>query len=330
MDVPNMSSFTKVAFVLGLSFALCPSASATETADFYQRLAAYHAPVVIQNVLHNPKADVFTRFDFDGDWNGDNNWKNLDSYRTESSVYYSVIETETHYFITYDFFYPRDYFLICPWGLCHENDFEGLRLTIEKPTPRASVPVEDEAEKYGTVWMLETQYHGALTTLRNPTTVTTSAFSDGFKPHGHVAVWSEGGKHGFHPANMVTLTKEKLFGAYAYGSGSPADGSRLKPYELTSLETLWEHRAEVGRGKTFSGTFNYRGARYQLPDVPAAFAGLKWQADSANPPWAWKLQPGLAQGDWFLDPAYSVCVRGDCPRSFSKRYLYHPFLGIRD
>lgn len=97
-------------------------------------IATRYAPVVNQGLGHHPIADEFTRVDFDDDWNPDNNWDNLEKFKRPRVVYWDVKESEHNYFITYAFFYPRDYARWCFWIHCHENDFEGMRITVEKPS----------------------------------------------------------------------------------------------------------------------------------------------------------------------------------------------------
>ncbi|HKZ03770.1 MAG TPA: hypothetical protein VJ180_16120, partial [Pyrinomonadaceae bacterium] len=65
-----------------------------DTQQFYRRLANFHAPINFQDTevrgetqdggstssVDQPiqrRGDFMTRFDFDGDWNGLNNWSNL-------------------------------------------------------------------------------------------------------------------------------------------------------------------------------------------------------------------------------------------------------------
>ncbi len=43
------------------------------------------------------RADIPTKFNYDGDWRGDNNWENLENYPQIPSAYFSVRETLTHY-----------------------------------------------------------------------------------------------------------------------------------------------------------------------------------------------------------------------------------------
>jgi hypothetical protein len=97
-------------------------------------LAKQYAPVIYQGLGPDPAADEFTRVDFDGDWNPDNNWDNMPLFPRPRTVYWDMMESENHYFITYAFYYPRDYAGFCIWIHCHENDFEGMRVTIRKPS----------------------------------------------------------------------------------------------------------------------------------------------------------------------------------------------------
>ena len=58
---------------------------------------------------------------FDGDWRGDNNWDSADSGTSQAYVYYAAVETQTHWFLIYNLFHPRDYSDKCVAGTCHEN-----------------------------------------------------------------------------------------------------------------------------------------------------------------------------------------------------------------
>jgi hypothetical protein len=129
-------------------------ATAQETVnrrEFYRQLAFFHAPILFQDTETrgesqdegNPasvdqpiqrRGDFITRFDFDGDWNGLNNWANIGKRppaersrdtMARAFIYYSVVETETHYFINYCAFHPQDREPRCADVECHENDLEG-------------------------------------------------------------------------------------------------------------------------------------------------------------------------------------------------------------
>lgn len=99
-------------------------------------LAFHWAPVHHQDTdSSDHDADYLSTVDFDGDWNGLNNWENQTQLsRLTGAVYYSVVETSTHWFIVYSFFHPRDWDdEPDPFGTrTHENDLEGALLTVRK------------------------------------------------------------------------------------------------------------------------------------------------------------------------------------------------------
>jgi len=148
--------FAFFALVFSSSFPINLNASATD-----RDIAARFAPVFYQAIGDKPRGDYITNFDFDGDWRGDNNWKNTDDkkFTLRGYIYYSVCETATHYFIHYAVFHPRDYKggqtkgrLLSdiiregvdiankydPTGLAaeatvaHENDMEGALVVVAK------------------------------------------------------------------------------------------------------------------------------------------------------------------------------------------------------
>ena len=124
-------------------------------------IAEQFAPVFLQEITSTAteRFDYPTRADFDHDWIGTNDWKNAEIYPLPANVYYSILETETHYYIHYPLFHPRDWkggpvktrmwdgfrhfaYIADPsrvfqdMALSHENDLEGVMLVIEKsPAP---------------------------------------------------------------------------------------------------------------------------------------------------------------------------------------------------
>ena len=288
-------------------FILSFSTWAKEPA-FYRKLAAYHAPEVNQGLGHNPRADVFTRIDFDGDLNFDNNWANVNQAEQAGSfVYYDVIETKAHWFITYGFFYPRDYAHYCFWWVCHENDFEGMRLTIEK-TPDS---------EFGETVLMESQAHGRIVYQED----LTFAEAEPVQKH-HVVVMIEKEGHGLHSINDRHPDPQNR--VYKYSSNGQVPGG----YELLPLSDLWATRDQVGRGKMWHGTFSYEGNHFSIKKLPSSFGGRKWGVAGANPPWAWKPL-GITKGDWFFDPVQTTCHKIGClPGMEEGTYLYNPYVGI--
>ena len=123
--------------------------------DPYRRLAEHYAPFVAQETWFQPKSDFLARFDLDGDWRGDNNWDTAEAGSSQAYVYYAAMETDTHWFLIYNFFHPRDYSDKCVAGTCHENDNEGAVVTVEK-----------DGSKYGRMIVMETLAHNNVYSYR--------------------------------------------------------------------------------------------------------------------------------------------------------------------
>ena len=263
--------------------------------DLYTELAAHHAPVVVQEYGRNPKADVFTKVDFDGDFNASNNWKNL--YLVDEAkpvVYFSVQETENFYYINYGFFYPRDYAPICFWEICHENDFEGVRLSVKK----------DEA--YGKVVLLESFAHGKVQYEDQP---------EIHPDREQVMIFIERGGHAIRTFKNRTFPNH--FKEYTSDN-----------FELMPLEELWNRRAEVGTHALWKDTYDYVGERFSVPAVPTAFEGKKWGHGLSNPPWAWSGGGKAKKGDWFFDPIISICRGFKCLEAETTTYVFNPFIKV--
>ncbi len=83
-----------------------------------EELAYNWAPIHYQDIYSvngdGSRADYITRMDRGadgaegGEWNLNNNWDKDLNYSLRAYVYYSVVETESHYYITYSFFHPWD------------------------------------------------------------------------------------------------------------------------------------------------------------------------------------------------------------------------------
>lgn len=94
-------------------------------------LAYHHAPIHFQDTdSDDPKADYITAVNYDNTWSTTDNWDHIFDFPLAAKGYYSVVETCTHWYITYAFYHPRD------WGESiddvHENDLEGIILMVRK------------------------------------------------------------------------------------------------------------------------------------------------------------------------------------------------------
>lgn len=304
-------------------------------ADFYYNLAAAHAPVIFHEVGDTPKADVMTRFDFDGDWVGNNNWNNLKKYPAPAHVYYDVRETDSHYFIFYGLFHPRDYAWLClPW-LCHENDLEGMLVVVRK-----------DRSLNGTAVYFQAQAHTSINTFEN--------LSGAFNGRVNVFVEKEGhGIYGWNPVEKKKWKKsetsllfsqeealteartkkyEKNWLVFHYGgfADDPEGSSKgIYRYELLPIwDHFWLRRDQRGSGKMFYKSFDFKGERYQMADLPAALGGDRYCKGCASAPWAWYDHgDGNSRGQWFFDPAFALYKQiKQVPLGYSFYYFFNPYV----
>src|SRR6187402_1255888 len=121
--------------VISSDSAALSATSSTDRAALALRWAPIHYEDVDPTGGHalGGQSDYMTRYDFDGDLEGRNNWEHTgnSAYPLSAHGYYAVAETGSHWFITYLFFHPRD------WSRSffdteHENDAEGVMFTIRR------------------------------------------------------------------------------------------------------------------------------------------------------------------------------------------------------
>jgi hypothetical protein len=187
-------------FALRSSDAAIGQSQATARQQLHRRLAEFHAPIVFQDTetrgdsqdeggrlgaghpLHR-RGDFLSRFDFDGDWNGLNNWASFarrppaDHRRDEMArayLYYSVVETATHYLINYCVFHAQDREPQCSDGECHENDLEGGLHLVKKGPENGGL---------GTLWLMMYLAHDNWCTYLTPAGHAAGIRRGGRPPH---------------------------------------------------------------------------------------------------------------------------------------------------
>lgn len=282
-------------------------------------LVHHYAPVIYQAAAS--AQDYITAIDFDGDWTGNNNWENQPTGDLSAHVYYSIVETDTHWFIFYSLFHPRD---TIRWGDCatrggcHENDLESIQLVVEK-----------DGSTYGRLVAMETLAHGDIFLYTRPgdNTVTPGYLSrDGTirLERGHPVVFVETGGHGIHGHPLLSLSGMVVYrvGDQAQRPGGIVD--RDVSYELVPIyNTLWAQRDDVGDGRAYDLPFSYRGRT-----LPATLDGIDHREDAANTPWGYDQATGdvLQRGDWFLDPAKALAYHASFAGGFSLDYVHNPYL----
>ena len=319
-------------------------------------IASRFAPVFYQALGSSPRHDYITRFDFDGDWRGDNNWDNAGDERhaLPATVYFNVSETTTHYFVHYAVFHPRDYkgeyrffgktrgVLVAVPGR-HENDMEGTLVVAQK-----SARSLDGAQ----VVYVETLAHNQFLQYEVPRGLsglfarrTNRVRLDGEHPE----LYIEPKGHGIEAYQDGRQSDDiEGFVVYRYAGvaeeASATRGPENVGYALVSMaESLWP-RAGRGVNRTYGGTFDYgtwtiRVAEHgrevtewevTLGEIGSTFRGIVGGRDMARPPWGWfdRDERDRRQGEWFLTPAETVKRHFGLGEAFSMTYVHHPLLGV--
>jgi hypothetical protein len=315
--------------------------------DPYRRLAEYWSPLLAQETWWQPKSDAPVRFDFDGDWQGDNNWDNMETGSSQAYVYYAAMETSTHWFLIYNVFHSRDYSDKCVAGTCHENDNEGIILTVRK-----------DGGEFGKLEVMETLAHNNVYSYTNDSRIRNGVHNiDGrieFYQNSHPIVFIEAGGHGIYGSASSKASKFSVRdGRFTDGTGMtfvykgvaerPRHASdSLVGYELLPIYDHWWLKAAEDSGwreRTFDEYFVYRplGGRPAGAGkrIGGTFLGRKESANKAKPFWGWhdeatRRRNVLATGQWGLDPAYAVSRNVTFPASepFSLDYTFNPYLNI--
>ena len=132
------------AVLVSLCLSLTPVVATAQTAD---EVAHRWAPIHYQDTdSSSPREDFLAAFNYDGNFDGHDNWDSLGAWQPYAWVYYAVAETCTHWFISYGFFHPHDWsdgylpsgktydrhgFLVDE-GQEHENDLEDALVIVRK------------------------------------------------------------------------------------------------------------------------------------------------------------------------------------------------------
>ena len=281
----------------------------------YEELVCHYAPVIHQGAASDQ--DYITAVDFDGDWVGNNNWENQPTGDLSARVYYSVAETETHWFLFYALFHPRDYTRDpCEKSDgCHENDLESVQVVVAKDDTSVGhlQAVETLAHSHIYLYTADRSVGGSFLEVRG------SIQLEGTHPVVYVETYG----HGIYGQRKILLPRGVVYrvGEQAETPESLKDDD--VSYQLVPIyDTLWAHRDEIGPGQAFDQSFDYRGHT-----LPAAIDGEDYGQDKANTPWGYNQETGsvLSRGDWFLDPAKALAYHANFDGEFSLTYLYNAY-----
>lgn len=295
-----------------------------KNANLYADLAYRWAPVHYQDVdvtgslgfdhALNGKSDYITNVDFDGNWNALDNWDNTENTALNAHAYYSVVETETHYFLLYSFFHPRDWTDNGLWILFggldeHENDMEGAMMVVKK-----------DGTTYGSLQGMITTFHTSFfsyTPAGSPLTANKQSIGGtlSFQTNpadnlGHPKTAQECRGHGLKAHPYLNIVGDGIIYFPSNVAQAPVNNYDSNcPYKLVDIFTpggLWDQRNNSQLFYTygcFDGGTHGRGA---------------------NAPWFWSTY-GAA---WAADPAIVVKNFFSNLGNFSETYTYNKYKGI--
>jgi len=305
----------------------------------HRALAEYYAPVVYQE-SKSAVLDYITRFDYDGDWNGANNWRNAYRYELRAYVYYAVVESTNHVFITYAFYHPRDFTARPLEGMApkteHENDMEGCMLVVEK-----------DKTLWGKAILLETLAHDHFFKYDNPNYRRVKKGKRSLRLDGSIvflkqidathhqqpAIYIEPEGHGVKAATEQVRAQDFKHPGIIYrfaGRGAELPRSNSDPdvsYDLIAIEdSLWTRRAEIGPASLYCC-----GDSYTLPGGQTILLGSAFNGPiggcAAKPPWGWdQANDGpINKGDLFRDPLTAVAAQMPV-EGWGGTYVHNPYL----
>lgn len=321
---------------------------------FYKQLAYAHAPIHYQDTDDSYAiADYITNVNFDGNWIATDNWNNIgNGEQLKAYGYYSVVETETHWFIVYSFFHPRDW-SDNAFGFEHENDVEGALIFIRKNNTT-----------YGLLEGMITVFHNDFYSYK----VEGNGLTDGnedidgtltlgnYNETQHVKIGQEAQGHGL---------KAFPFGDFTGASGQdgiiyypsletaelPSSGNdanvKYKLIDITAFGELWflqifESSPTSDNNKTYNSWGNMLGDKTDISNDDCGENTAFCAEKSANLPWKWNdtddgqycynngftidCVDTLPAGLIGLDPAYLVDYYFNGLGKFSTTYTHNQFV----
>ncbi len=324
----------------------------TRKVDQHFELARRYAPWIF-HASHKTKGrqDIPTRVDFDGDMRGDNNWEHFPLYELIPTVYYACLESETHYFLTYHLFHPRDWSFF-DFGIhtTHENDGENLQVVVEKSSGEVVLLVTQAHFKAFAYALQSSNIGGGAQGLRGDFLLMNEE-GELDSQGKHVCVFVEEGGHGIYSASDECAKLDLVPGSKLvfedYGFvlhpasegeevGEPVLGTSGKAfgYKLeSSLESFWKPFLQgvlVGEGKLLDGAVRYQDERNLLM-LPRYYEANRFSGplgpDRGISPFAFDFSFCEGQVGWlFFDPAkrYSETLEIAGPWSFVYQdYSFH-------
>ena len=322
---------------------------------FPRALAEAYAPVIYQQV-EEASIDTFTRVDFDDDLLPANNLSNAVA-ANYGYVYYDVLESVTHWFVTYMIYYPGSH---PREDVTFEHDIVGVQVLVEKTADdplgrlRAFSTIYHENLN---LWAVESGWYPEGEDIGSPVEGIAGRLpADMVEGDRHVSIFVESGRHGVCLPNASTLAgpcaptggdtapfEDDTVGVvYRVAEAALRIGDAPNDaltYSLRSfVEELWQFRNRVGGDDgVYGGEYEYAppviSEEFLRPGegelFPTAFLSEHGEGSFGDLPFIFNATRERAdQGVWFVDPAWALNELFSLPESFSQDYCFNPFLDI--
>jgi len=329
--------------------------------DVYAKLAARYAPFISQGLYDgNAGADLPTRLDADGDWNASNTagWVTK-SPKIPLALGWSVIETQSHWFVTYTAFWPLRNAENSV--LAFENDVAGATVIVAKTPAEHPVALSTyfKSSKSGEeMWLWVTEESGLLPAgkqvkdfyLRGVYKVddlfpkaTDTYGCEGIanctprRFHAYLAarshqscLWNDGGNanapylcklDGAVQSTLKTMNMAPAATGDTIAPPYPLDKKDAKYALYSILEAWYPHRQDAGETALFPDATEIYSPPTDRPSGPADKLGMRFNAPSGN-------DFGRPPWAWSWKPGsdYYAMPKGT-PFFDPPYYLYHRLAG---
>ncbi len=310
----------------------------------YEKLAQRYAPTLRQAVAGgNAANDQLRSFDFDGNWAASDNGANVSKFPALGQVGWSVLETQSHYFITYVYFWPHRTVVLA--GVAFDNDSSGATVAVAKWPAEHPVAV--------TTWFKQKSMEEMWTWVTSESGIPKTGYVRGVLPESTLfppskdtwgceniagctprrypafltsgnhqsCLWLDAGDNLNCTNNAATQVDLKWIdyvpGATPTEPGAAAAPGPVATYGLQSTyDTWWPRRQDAGADGMWTDTsYSYVPAATRPPGVKMVIGGKFYNKDNdaSRPPWAWNWKGTdyyqLPVGTVFLDPAYANAKR---------------------
>ena len=326
-----MSSLWHLRFGMVLGLTLSSTLARAETAaepGFRAALAFRYAPIHQQDVHSRGEhalggaADYITSFDFDGDYDASNNWDHVGDSRfpLAAHAYYSVVETASHWFITYQFLHPRD------WSSTffeteHENDSEGVLLAVAR-----------DGSRFGALRAAVTVVHADFYSYVPETSRWSSGQEDvdgtlSLRPYAgqlHPVTAQQAETHALKAWPYYRISQEGIVYYPSLTNAEVPSGPNDRSvhyllHDMLEAGGLWEHRRDPRLFARY-GAFAGNGSS-------GCGKGVLWcRRNAARAAWAWNDHDDASPaGAMATDPAGLLQAYFDAHEHVSNVYRFNPF-----